>query len=260
MGFGAIVGLLSPEAQQRLMNMPKRTFGLQEYQEYMCQTATIPGITNICPIWSEIRVSTWMLLIIVPLVLLVFTIGGGLDCYHHFLRSRTKLRKWVRLLYVICPIVLVATLTQYCYFASSIGGMPPSTGAAVLGPNVSTAWLLCICALLPMTANLTMGRMSIQEELNEQISAQKQFMREVSCEQHGLPQHGGYGATLEAGSASAAGWSAPEDHSASARSRDPWQGAQGAWQQQPPQPQQQQVQAFRMPMQAQRPQGGDFGL
>lgn len=192
MGFGSVVGTMSPETEDYLSKLHKREFELQEFREYMCQVPSLPSLGNLCYIWERIQMATWALIFLVLITLLILAIGAGLDCHHHFGHARTKTRKWVRLLYCLAPCFFTVAMLQYWAFASSLEQMPPVMRAGVLGPNVTVAGLLCIISGIPLCIHMSLGKTGLQEEENEQLSAHNKFNRENGF-------YDGYGANLEGG-------------------------------------------------------------
>jgi len=234
MGFGAMVGTMSPETEDYLSKLHKREFGLQEFREYMCQVPNLPSLGNLCYIWERIQMASWALIFMVLITLLILAIGASLDYYHHFYQARTKTRKWVRLLYCLAPCFFVVAMLQYWAFASSLQQMPPVMRADVLGPNVTLACFLCLISGIPICVQMALGKVGLQEEEEEQLSAQRKFQRE-----NGLPDS--YGANLEGGTHQ--GWPAPEARIGQQQMNMQQQG----WQQQQQQQQFQQQQGWHQP-------------
>lgn len=234
MGIGGMVGLLSPEATEALTNMHRGSFSIQEFREYMCQFPKIALLSTLCPVWGSIQTATWIFLLMMCPSLLTYIVGACLDVYHHYVFTRTKLRKVVKLLYVLSPVLFIFALTLYCIMASRLSDMPPNSEAHDLGPCVTIAWCLCVVSFMPLMVNHVLGRMTMKEELNEHVSAQKRFLRDV-----GFPgQYGTMQGREFAGAAPSqqgvGGWS-PEDsppgqmgHMFGGCGRDYWQGGPDA--------------------------------
>lgn len=180
-GLSPLVGRLNPKVEQALSALQKRTFGMQEFREYMCQLPILDG----CGIWGNVQHSSWFFMIVIFLSMIAFGFGVAIDYYYHFVRARKSQRKWVRMLYLCSPLANMLGLLQYCLLAAEVNNMQPVDKSNPLGPNVWISCVLLVCNWVPFWAVYTLGGDNLAEDINEEESALNKHKKEDAINAYG---------------------------------------------------------------------------
>jgi hypothetical protein len=81
---------------------------LQEFQDYVCAFPAIPGLTlNMCGIWQNMVVASWVMLFGCGFGLLVIFAGAVLLYQYAFVKASGKARLWALLLLAVGPFFLL---------------------------------------------------------------------------------------------------------------------------------------------------------
>jgi len=156
---------------------------IMEFREYACHYENlrelyIPGLNDLCYLWTVIQAFSMMLVVAAPLAFAFFFAGGVADYYYHKVHARRRGRKLIAALYAIAPIFLTVSLIMYMFGTQFLVLMKPINNGFPYGTYTYLAFLSCFFAFAPLIMHLFMTRENMDEIRNENLSGERKFIRE----------------------------------------------------------------------------------
>jgi len=156
---------------------------IPEFREYACHYETlselyVPGLKDLCYLWTVIQAFSMMLVVAVPLVFVIFFAGGVSDYYYHKVHARRRGRKLTTTLYAIAPCALAFCVILYMFGTQFLVLMKPINNGFPYGVCTYMAFLSCFLGFGPLILHRFATRENLDEIRNENRSGEKKFIRE----------------------------------------------------------------------------------
>jgi len=160
--------------------LARKTFHLEEFREFVCALPKYPSMADLCDVWTGVQHASWMLLFCGVVGCILLSVAGGLLYYYAFNRARAKTRNFIKLFYVLAPLVQLAGVVGYMIATVRVSEMVPkvSGGGAVFGSSVLYALSATMFSFIPLIMMNSMLGKILEESRNEARSALKKFKRE----------------------------------------------------------------------------------
>jgi len=196
------MGKLSPGTAEVLENLVVGTYHVGQLREYMCGLqgiALLSSVTgDICHLFTAFEVAS-LIMIFMATAGIVCLLTGAVFQYKYWAeKSRRSVRVYQRGFYMAAPIVFFLAMAQYTYLTSFLSQFPPA-GSSSFSYAYGFAAVLSICSLLPIFISESVVGEALDENINEQLSIQKHFVRDQMAENEISSMETAYTAQVQAG-------------------------------------------------------------